>query len=784
MKTTIRTARSHTALNAMRRGLGTAAPILLPALFFLVMCFGHQSTSRPTFLVLTGLALTLGLFRFRAFERMGLPFLAMAAMVVMGGISTFYAVSGKFALAEFLNMAVAFLGVVVLALLFPGEGMAPARRIAGVLEGAAALAGLFSIDLISTRLLTRPLFAFFSLFSSSFMDSTGAEPGVRMISIFGNANIFAGCIGIGVLLSLSLVLSSETKRDRRTHLCCLYISSTAFLLAFSMGATGSIAAAFVVFLVLEHKGRRGELFLLMFKTLVTSALAVAVCSVTALDTWSGIQPIPLLCLAAGCTLLCLADEYTGRTLARAMQARGKLLVVIVIATAALLVGFALTAYNLTGPISLSKGQSVSRAAYPAPGTHTLSPAGGEGIEVTVRSQNRPQTMMHTYTDLYKGALDHASFTVPEDSLVVYFILASGQDTHLERLEYVGECDQGRIPLNYPLLPDFIANRLQGLFANQNAIQRTVFFEDGIKIFQMRPLFGFGMGAFMSVAQSVQDFYYETRYVHNHYIQTLLETGLVGLVLFLSLLGLSAASVLKARKSGNFHPLTPALGAALVFMCIHAGVEMVFSVYCYLPLAFGVFLLIDLCCAGTLPRPSRPVRTAVCLVLAALTLVFAFFLHRNMTARRITNQTHSFSVYDRAATMDPFEWKDYAISYMLSSTRADVDETIRQRAAHYARRLDSGFSNIVYLRLTEYYLATGQTQQAMTMARTHAQCTAASSKEWNNLMHKLAEFNSTDPVFLDGVAQLAEMMDRWNEENIGSIHLDEQAQAFVDWALAQ
>lgn len=774
----------HT-LNSVCRGLQITSPVLLPALFFLVMCFGHQSTSRLTFMILAALALVLGAVRLRSVrDRMGLPFMAMTGMVIMGGISTFYAISGKFALAEFLNMAVAFLAVVLLALLFPGKGISPARKIAGVLSWAAALSGLFSIDLISTRLLTGPLFSFFSLFSSTFMDSTGAEPGVRMISIFGNGNIFAGCVGIGVLLSLGLSLSSENKKERRGHLCCLYINSTAFLLAFSMGATGSIAAAFVAYLLLERKDRRGDLFLLMVKTLVTAALTVAVCSATALNAWDGIQPLPLVALALGCVLLCLADEYVGRDLARAMQSRGKLLFAVMAVILTVLIGFALTAYNLTGPITLVKGDPVSRSAYPEPGSYTLSATGGEGVRVTVRSQNKHETMMHTYTELYKGQLSQATFTVPEDSLVVHFILSTKQDVTLEQLTYENDTSSGKVPLGYPLLPDFIANRLQGLFANQNAIQRTVFFEDGIKIFKMRPLFGFGMGAFMSVAQSVQDFYYETRYVHNHYIQTMLETGLVGLALFVSLLVLSAVCILKSRKKENFHPLTPALGAALLFMAIHGGVEMVFSVYCYLPLAFGVFLLIDRCCANALPRPAKPARTATCILLAVLTLVFAFFLNRNMTAKRITAQTHAFYAFDEAATIDPFEWKDYALTYILSSTRVEVPQDIRQRADYFAERLDCGFSNIVYLRLTEYYLATDRVEKGMEMAKIHAGYTAVSSKEWNNLLHTLAKFGTSNPVFLDGMTELTQMMDRWNVEHIGTIELDELSQDFLNWCLSQ
>ncbi|MBR2934101.1 MAG: O-antigen ligase family protein [Oscillospiraceae bacterium] len=782
MKTSTR--RSPAALSSLTRSLHRASPVALPILFFLIMCFGHQSTSRPTLLVLVGLVLVFGIVRFRTLrDRIHLPLMALTVFVTMGGVSTFYAVSGKFALEEFLGIAVAFCAVVLL-LLLPGEETAPARKIASVLAWAAALASLFSIDLIATKLLSGTLHVFFSLFSSAFMDLTGVEAGVRMISIFGNANIFAGCIGIGVLLSLSLVLSSETKWERRAHVCCLYINSLAFLLAFSMGASASIAVAFPVFLLLEHKDRRGDLFLLMINTLMVAAAGVAVCSMTALDRWDGIQPIPLLCLVAGSILLCLLHELVGFRLAHVLSGKGRLLVVMTVTFLVLLAGFFVAAYNVTGPVHLSQGSSLNRAAYPDPGSYTISAVGGENVQVNIRSQNKHETMMHTYTDLYKGALNEASFTVPEDSLVVYFLLSAKQDTTLEQVVYTGQAGQGSVPLGYPLLPGFIANRLQGLFANQNAIQRTVFFEDGIKIFKMRPVFGFGLGAFMSVVQSVQDFYYETRYVHNHYIQTLLETGLVGLFLFLSLLVLSAVCVLKARKRDGFHPLTPALGASLVFMSVHAGVEMAFSVYCYLPLAFGVFALIDLCCGDVLPRPGKQIRTALCLISAALLLVFSFFVTRNMTARSITEQSKSFENYDRAATIDPFEWKDYAINYMLSSTRSDASEAIRQRGDYYARRLDCGHSNIVYLRLTQYYLATGQIEQAMRMAQTHAGYIASSSSEWCNLMNLLSRYAQTDPVFLDGVAQLAKMMDAWNEAHIGHVELDGHTQAFVNWALAQ
>ena len=62
-----------------------------------------------------------------------------------------------------------------------------------------------------------------------------------------------------------------------------------------------------------------------------------------------------------------------------------------------------------------------------------------------------------------------------------------------------------------------------------------------------PVLGQGLGAFENGVRSVQSFEYDTKYAHNHYIQTLAETGLVGLALFLGLLGISARWIWRGRR---------------------------------------------------------------------------------------------------------------------------------------------------------------------------------------------------------------------------------------------
>ena len=234
--------------------------LLAAVLYFLAVCLTSATTGKMAGMALSVLSLALVfLFFSRLRDRIGVPLLLLAAVVLMDGISTFYAVSGKFALYEFLKVLSAFcLTLLLLAAAPEGE---PGRWIASVLEGFGALAGVVSIDLLSTRWLSGSVVWVLGQFTPDYAALDGVEAGVRMTSLFVNPNVFAGVAGLGVLLSLGLARSSGTVGERRVHLVCLYVNALSFLLAFSMGASGAIALAFLVYLVLEQRQARRVLSL-------------------------------------------------------------------------------------------------------------------------------------------------------------------------------------------------------------------------------------------------------------------------------------------------------------------------------------------------------------------------------------------------------------------------------------------------------------------------------------------------------------------------------------------
>lgn len=748
---------------------------------FLVICLNNEESVKGLTMLLMAATLIFGFFRFGSLQKqITLPLVLLMAITAMGLISTAYAPSGKFALRGVLFLMCALCPCLIFSMCkekSPITGRFPAITLAA----AASLISLLSIDHISTRLLSGPVLAALGQFTGVFDGISGLEEQVRLTSIFDAPNVFAGCAGIGVLLSLTLATSATGKAERRLHLAMLYTNALAFVLAFSLGATFSLGLGFLFYLLLTKKDDRRALTMLLVQTLAAVLLAVIPISIFAFGGWNGIQPIPMLCLLLGGGILCLADHFLTPRLTELLRVSGKKLLIITAVCILAAAGFAAAACLWTGSSCLSAGDSLRRAVYPEAGNYEVAAEHQGSVSVTIESQNRQQAMMHTSTILFSGDLEDAAFTVPEDSLVVYFNFTAQSDATVAAVSYTGTAGSGSVPLDYKLLPGFISNRIQGLFANQNFIQRGVFFKDGLKVFAQSPLVGRGMGAFEVSLFSVQDFHYETKYVHNHYIQTLLETGIVGLLLFTALLAASGWMILKARKQKNAHPFLPALGALMVFMAIHAGVEVVFSSGFYLPLAFGVFTLTGLCCGNALKLP-QPVRTGALAAGGILLLTFSILLSCNLRAASLGQNAQSMDDFHRAARLDPFEWSDYAISYVANAPEQQAPEVLAQ-AEEYAARLDKLQSTTIHFRLAQYYFQLGQPQKAMEMAEKQARATISSSSWWNTLLELVQSYDDGSEGYRTQVHQLLQLLDQWEQEHMGEILLEEHIQSYVNQVAA-
>ena len=751
------------------------AAVLLGVLFFFVVCLGASDSIRKTVLAAAVVALLAIAVRFKVLcSRISWPFIALTLVVLMDGVSTFYAVSGKFALREFLKVFLAYLLAVILLAASQQNEQRPGKRIAIVLASCAAVGSIVSIDLISTRILSGAAAGILSIFTDNYAALEGVSPGTRITTFFDNSNVFAGCSGLGLLLSAGLAETSDSAGERRLFVSMLFVNALAFLLTFSMGAILFAVLSCIVLIVMTPAEKRAGLILLFIETLVLLAASAALISATSFQAWSGFQPIPLLCAVLGTAVLCLADRYVGQKLAARIQVRWKTALILILAVLILAAAFAVTAWNLTGDVTLSAGNQLMRAAYPKPGDYTLTvQSRGSAPDVRIRSRNWQESAANRDTILYTGPAEDASFTVPEDSIVVYFDFSTQDETRIVSASF----GDYKIPLRYLLLPSFIANRLQGALASHSVVQRIVYFQDGMKLFRRSPVVGLGMGAFENGIMSVQTYHYETKYAHNHYIQTLIETGVIGLLLFLFLLVSSGIALRKARGA---HPYIPMLTALLVFMAGQALHDIVFSSYAYLPLAYGSFALIDLCCGNAVTRPklTRTARGAAAGLIALCTVIYCAFLAGNLIARHKVEENPSFETLVQGVNLDRFEWADYALPYVTNAIGNDIDPEIRNQANQYARRLAKVNSNTIPIYLAEYYFSNYDMELGFRMLEKYVDYVASNQAAWQSAFSLLQKYETDSDAYREGVSRMVQKLKAWNDGNQGRIELSKETQAFL------
>lgn len=660
--------------------------------------------------------------------------LALLGYVLFSGMTYLWVVSGKFFFREYAKIFIA--AVCFLWVMLKGRD-APRflRSAASVVAGAGALLSAFSVALACTNLIDL-IPSLPSSFSKYLFES-----GTRLYGALANPNVLSSVLALGVILSVALLGEAGSRGERLFCSACLGCCAFSLLLCFSMGALTCFAAALAVYLILAGKGRRAALARMVVGALPTAVFALI--AFPCFEKTGALKLLPLLLMAADIVAIYLLNDRIADRLAGLF---GKLPWQAVAAIIAAGVVYVAAACAVNGPYTF--GPNLYRSAYPAPGGHALSVDATGEVKVTVTSQTQEQTMMHTNTRLYSGPADGASFTVPEGSIVCWFTFRADPGVTMRSASLDGSAP---IHLKYPLLPDNIARRIQGMRANQNMVQRLVFFNDGMKLFKKSPILGNSVGFFEVGVASVQDFFYESKYVHNHYIQVLMEDGVIGIALYVTALAAAALTLLKLRRTAPGTAvgwLYPALGAAFVMAALHSALEVSMSSIFFVCMVYAVLAMVFRCreaaepaaegaAAKRAPRlqlAGKIAGTAVCLAFmasiacnfAAQTMMKKDF-HYIDDYMKTTRTAVAIDLYDRNATKLSF-------TYVVAKDKLTPCYDMANR---YAADLMKVQSNSAPYYLVYYYLNTSQYDQAIRAAMAGARSSASNHETWDGCISLLS-----------------------------------------------
>lgn len=697
---------------------------------FFILCFdnnGSYYTQKVVGLLGTVAVVCMLLFadKERVKRLLTPPAFAVLAYMLLAGVSTLYARSGKFAIAEFACLLAAF-AVFMVIVLHAQDSKTAFRRVAATLACAAAPVGVFSIDAASSNILMRPFRVLMEAVGPGY-GITGSYFYSRLHTIFGNPNIYAGLMSIACLLSLWLVLTAESRKQKILCTILLMVNAVSYLLAFSMGSLGVFVVACLLMLALSPKEQRIGLFLLLLQTAVVALVVGAVSVKEFGDAVTG-SPLPMLMLALGCVIACLLEVGVRDKVSAVLSGKGKVLIAAIAGIVVVMAVYLVAALSVTGAYRFGTEGDFRRTADLGAGDYTLTIEASAPVSVRVAYKNTSNLIQNNETDLASGTSDAPiTFSVPEDSELVFFYFScSERGVTVNSAVYDGAAS-GSIKLGYKLLPGFVADRIQDLSANGNVVQRRVYWQDALKLWQTAPIFGRGLGGFENGIVSVQDYYYETKYAHNHYVEALCDLGVLGLAAFLAILGTAVWALAKSRKE---KPLFVMLLAACVMQMFGQAVtDVTWSVGGCLPMFFAVLAMITLYCGDCLriKVPESSKGGAVKWPITAVSAIFIVLIGLNLIAQSIfTGNNLTLDKLKTCAKIDLFEKNDYKLSYLLSGGN---EEGV---ADQYAADLAKEESNSITIPLAQYYVGSGQFAKAMYTLRDGADYMRADAEMWQQM----------------------------------------------------
>lgn len=750
------------------------------------------------------------------------PSVLLLGYAAYTAVSAFWAISGKFFLNQYVKLFPA--AVVFAAIVLRGRAEKTfVRRVMAVIVDVSAILAFLSVEGASTGLLHRFL-----------LDALDVEVrmtfnSARLYGVFANSNVEASIFAIGVLFSLPLLREAEDKRERVLRAAALAFNAFAFVLVFSMGAMVCFAVAVAVYLIVSGK-ERGRMLSLMLSAAVPTLIFTFAAS-RFFNASGALQLLPLLLMLLDAAAVAALDQKIAERLGEALTAHEKALYGSLLAVAALLAVYILLAMRLSAPYTF--GDQLYRYMPVAPGGHTLEIDADGPVEVLILSADSVQALTGKRETIYSGGAADAVFTVPEGSREVRFTFAAGEGVTLRSAAIDGKTP---LMLRYRLLPDFIANRLQGtLTTSSSVLTRVMLWRDGLRFWRYGPVFGQGLGSFETGITRVQDFDYETKYVHNHYIQVLLEGGVIAFAFFLGALAALGAALWKRRgalREGGYAAICAAFFAEFVMNALQMFWDLSMSNVIFVCQTFAFYALLVLLCAeplrvgrgagaadasGTAEQSAADTqkksggakrgkksaaRDGIAPEVRFACLLFPVFVAvtmvGNIISYRLINDQYppSLEVYlsnlELASKIDIYEYNDARLNYCLYVTEYEAWNHLPQANA-YAERLSRIRSNSIHYFLIEFYFNSQQYEKALDMPLLSAVYAASDESMWNDvvlvLKQGLLDSGIFSPLLYEGETLIPKLMayyEAWQTRNATApvpITLTPENETFFEAVLA-
>lgn len=713
---------------------------------------------------------------------LSLPTLGMVAFALTCGMAALHSRFGGQGAAELYKAVAAFSLAVILLARFEKKHV---RGLLWAFVTICSVLALVCVDMGSWGKIFVVYNGYVNLMGADFSGILQNSLGGRLNGIYNDANLTGSLLGLAIPLSAYLAHTAENQKGRFCGLMALGVSAVSFMAAMSRGAMLMFGISILIYLAAEGGKTRTRLFFL----LLTGGLAGVVFGALAMMSLGEGNILPvLLALAAGPAAYALDWAVMARV-AKKLEGRGKLVLAVCGVLVAVVVVGVFAAFNITEPHDFANG-GLTRGMALKPGTYTVSADwSGEGdVTLKVLSRTREEILLGNEEYDYEGSAQGAAFAVGEHDTWVHFFLRGEEGTILNAVTL---SDGTEIPMEYKFLPGEITRRLQdGLLQGANFQQRLQYMRDGMEIFKQSPLIGHGYGASEFLLVTVQPYYYQSLFIHNHIIQIMDEMGILGLAAFLLLMG-GVLFVLIRRRMKAEDSLAAVLIACWAMMNLHGLMEISFSVRMFQCAAFFVLTMAAL--AYEQPMSLRVRKLGGTVVLGVVCLYLAVFGSLLQGHRTVQKEAGQFNAGDVESFMsgvqsfvdrDAFDKAPHQLNYVANALNLDMPE-YNEVMHEYVKELHeegtyqtfTGLAQYYYVELRDWKETFACTRLAIGQIPSNAEVWDQQIDFYRNTV--LSKMNASDmPALVEGVEYLEDYLERYSEGRLEEIKLSEKSLTFL------
>lgn len=543
-----------------------------------------------------------------------------------------------------------------------------------------------------------------------------------------NANVAAILFFAAILITR--YLRARTEKYKRLFLTAAgALCAELFILCVSLGSVLVCGVVAVLYICLQKPRLNSFLYLLfVFAGGALSAVSAAY------GLENGLTALPLISAAFSAPLAVFAlflekklKDLTAR--AKGYFTAGVCLIIAVLSALVLSAG---------GMTRVDGELIATRTAEVFPGQYTfnikINNGGSDsGIKVYARYLRYDEQGIEQYCgemeEFFIYATDGAhtqTLAAPKDAQALRLDIIAAGSFDFEPIKLIFENGKSA-EVHFSRSPLYLfERRTAGISHNQSAAERFLYYRDARKIWQRSPIIGSGAGAFETLSPKVQDHAYKSRFVHSHYLQTLVETGIIGLILFAVMMFFTIKNLIKGLKSDK-NAAAVLLLCVLLTMLAHSAIDFDMSFELY----SAVFMILVSASAALFGKVYKTIKgrfiivSALILpVLGAVSAIGHGLALSELNALNKETEQKGYVSLDKlnrsvpfAIAADPLHRYDYMLDYLNVTYNESLTPQYAKLRDRYAEILSTQSSKSAAISqvLAAYYIRMERAAEAVKIA---------------------------------------------------------------------